>query len=297
MKLFQIVSNGKKLDVLLTETLNQMRYLLRARPEDIVPEASIFLREKKIVRHHIAVKKGAVVSILVPEKFLIKPCFELTTDHIAYEDSDIIIIDKPSGLPTQSTQKPGEDHLYSATIAFLTKKNPAKLAYVGLHHRLDRDTSGLVLMTKKSSANKSISDQFRDKKMIKKYRAIVEGEVPKQKRWKVEAPLRRLFESKLFRFGIDHKKGDAATTLFEYQHVLVNNHHLIECQPITGRTHQIRIHLASSQLPIIGDRLYGVTSEVRMQLHAYRLQFDHPMTGKAMDIVSQRQLELEQLPI
>lgn len=293
MKLFQVVSNGKKLETLLIETLNQMRYLLRSKPEDIIAESTVYLREKKIIRHQVVVKKGTIVSILVPDKFLLKPCFEITKDHIAYEDSDVIIIDKPSGLPTQSTQKPGEDHLYSATIAFLTERNPGKLAYVGLHHRLDRDTSGLVLMTKKSSANKSISDQFKDKKIIKKYRAIVEGEEPKQKRWKVDAPLRRLFESKTFRFGIDHKKGDDATTLFEYQKSLVNNHHLIECQPITGRTHQIRIHLASSQLPIIGDRLYGIQSDVRMQLHAYRLQFQHPITGKPLDVISQRQLELE----
>jgi 23S rRNA pseudouridine1911/1915/1917 synthase len=293
MKLFQIVSGGQKLETLLTQSLNQLRQYLRAKPEQVLAQAHVYLREKKIVRHQIFVKKGTIVSILVPETMLLKPCFELTESQIAYEDNEIIVVDKPPGLPTQSTQVPGEDHLFASVIAYLTQKNPSKLAYVGLHHRLDRDTSGLVLLTKKSSANKSISDQFKERKIKKSYKALVEGEKPHPPKWKVEEPIRRLFGAKDFRFGIDHKKGDEAMTLFEWQKSIGQNYQLIECQPLTGRTHQIRIHLAHSRLPIVGDRLYGAKSHLRMQLHAYRLQFQHPKTEKMLDVKSNQSLEGE----
>lgn len=147
-------------------------------------------------------------------------------------------------------------------------------------------------MTKKSSANKSISDQFKDRKIIKKYLAIVQGDKPAQTKWKVEAPIRRLHGAKDFRFGIDHKKGDEAVTLFNYIKEIDKNHQLIECQPITGRTHQIRIHLASCQMPIVGDRLYGVKSDRRLQLYAHRLQFEHPKTGEKLDLTSKRSLDI-----
>jgi 23S rRNA pseudouridine1911/1915/1917 synthase len=286
MKLYQIVSSGLKLETLLVNSLNQFRHVLRAPSEKVIAESHVYLREKKIVRHQIFVKKGAIVSVLVPDALFTKLPFQLSEDQIVYEDGDIIVVDKPSGLSTQSTQTPGEDHLYGAVIAYLTAKNPSKLAYVGLHHRLDRDTSGLVLMTKKSSANKSISDQFKERQIQKRYLAVVEGAVPEPKRWKTEAAIGRIYGSKEFRFGIDNKKGDPATTLFEYQKSLDATHHVIECQPITGRTHQIRIHLASHKLPIVGDRLYGVKSDKRMQLFAYRLQFKHPITQKKMDLSS-----------
>lgn len=291
MKLFQVVSSGLKLDTLLVNTINSVRHLLRAQTEQVLKESHVYLREKKIVRHQVLVKKGTVVSVLVPNAMMAKPPFEISANHIVYEDPEIIVVDKPSGLPTQATQKPGEDHLYSAVIAHLTERNPSKLAYVGLHHRLDRDTSGLVLLTKKSSANKSISDQFKERSIHKKYLAVVEGEEPAQKRWKVEAPIHRIFGSKEFRFGIDHKKGDSAITLFEYKKSLGGQRHLVECEPITGRTHQIRIHLAHSRLPIVGDRLYGVKADIRMQLHAYRLQLKHPRTDEKMDLQSSFHLD------
>lgn len=291
MKLIQVVSSGLKLETLLTNTLNSLRHLTKDKPENLLSASHVYLREKKIVRHQVQIKKGTLVSILIPDHFFVKVPFVLTAEQIVYEDSEIIVVDKPPGLSTQSTQTPGEDHLFAAVIAYLTEKNPSKLAYVGLHHRLDRDTSGLILLTKKSSANKSISDQFKERRILKKYLAVVEGEKPHPPKWKTEAPIRRIFGSKEFRFGIDHKKGDPATTLFEYQRSLNEKHHIIECQPITGRTHQIRIHLASHKLPIVGDRTYGVKSEKRMQLHAYRLQFTHPKTEKKMDLVSSRPMD------
>ena len=292
MKLIQVVSNGLKLETLLINTLNALRHLTKATSEKMVEESHIYLREKKIVRHQIFVKKGTVVSILSPDSLYAKMPFQLSSSHIVYEDSDIIVVDKPSGLSTQSTQTPGEDHLFAAVIAYLTEQTPSKLAYVGLHHRLDRDTSGLVLMTKKSSANKSISDQFKDRKIKKNYLAIVQGEKPTQSKWKVEAPISRLHGAKDFRFGINHKKGDEAVTLFNYVKSIDQNHHLIECQPITGRTHQIRIHLASCQVPIVGDRLYGIKSDKRLQLYAHNLQFEHPKTGEKMNLSAKRSLDI-----
>lgn len=291
MKLIQVVGAELKLETLLQHTVNSLRHLLKMQTDDVIAQSLIFLREKRILRHQVRVKKGTVVSLLIPQKLLLKPSFQITSAHVVYEDNEVIVVDKPPGLPTQPTQKPGEDHLFGAVISFLTERQPGKLAYVGLHHRLDRDTSGLVLMTKKTSANKSISDQFRERSIHKKYLAISQGESPKDQKWKVEAPIRRVYGTKEFRFGIDRKKGDEAITLFEHKKRITPELQLIECSPVTGRTHQIRIHLAHSQLPILGDRVYGVPSPHRMQLHAYKLLFKHPVSGKKIEVESSRKLE------
>ena len=91
---------------------------------------------------------------------------------------------------------------------------------------------------------------------------------------------------------MDAKKGDPAETRFSLIKSLSDDHHLIECQPITGRTHQIRIHLASCGLPILGDGLYGVQTGGRMMLHAYQLEFKHPKTQKMLEVKSSQNLSL-----
>lgn len=232
------------------------------------------------------------VTLFIPAEYFREPVFTLAKDQIIYEDQDIVVLDKPAGLPTQPTLKNFEDNLHGAAICYYTLQRPQKLAYVGLHHRLDRDTAGLVLMTKRPSANKSIADQFRDRLIRKKYIACVEGEKPAELVWSVDAPIGRVHNYRGgFKFGVDLKKGDKALTHFKYLSSLSAHQHIIECMPVTGRTHQIRIHLSYSRLPIMGDRLYGTTSSLGLQLQAYQLEFSHPKTKKTMIVTSHQKLE------
>lgn len=293
MKYLQLISTGRPLGSLLNLGLGSLQNIFRKPLADVLDESFVYVRENRTRNAKAFIKKKAAVTVLVPTSLISKNVFTLKKDDIVFEDGDIVVIDKPSGISTQPTQTPGQDHLFGAVIAYYTEKNPGKLAYIGLHHRLDRDTSGLLLFAKKSSMNKAISDQFQNHKIKKKYQAIVSGEKPAKEKWTVDAPIARLHHLKnKFMFGIDKKKGDRALTHFRYIKSLQDDRHVIECEPVTGRTHQLRIHLAYSKLPIIGDAVYGKASDERMLLHASTLEFAHPRTGTTMVVKSNRNLIL-----
>ena len=196
---------------------------------------------------------------------------------IAYQDKNLIVLDKPTGLPTQKTLKKNETNLFEQVqIHFvLEKKFPVGLPYVGLHHRLDRDTSGLVLMTKQRSANKEVSLLFKDRKIKKTYLAKTEWvrEI-KKKKWIEKGSIARSPKKNQPFFFQVKKEGQSAQTEFEWVESCEDQWHLFKCYPKTGRTHQIRVHLAHCGFPVLGDRLYGnKESAPRLMLHAQALEF------------------------
>lgn len=209
--------------------------------------------------------------------------------EIAFEDKHIVVFDKPEGLPTQPTLKSYEDNLFfQARLFYLQeKKFPVGLPYVGLHHRLDRGTSGLVLMTKQRQANKEVSDLFKNRKITKEYEAIVEwgdGDLPS--RWRQEDPIKRKTgQKKKFFFMVD-PTGDSAISEFQVLEKKEGECFHVACFPKTGRTHQLRVHLSHKGHPILGDSVYGrKKSAPRLMLHAARLQFrfnghDHEIRSK-----------------
>lgn len=196
---------------------------------------------------------------------------------IVHEDRDIVILNKPSGLSTQSTLKPHETHLFGEVKLFYLKQKkwPVNLPYVGLHHRLDRDTSGLVLMTKKKSINKEVSELFKQRKITKKYLALVEGsEGSPPEKWVDKNRIKRGFSPRHpFIFKVAKSGGNDALSEFRYMKTLDDGSHLVEALPKTGRTHQLRVHLSSKGWPIKGDRIYNRASKGELKLHAYRLEF------------------------
>lgn len=219
---------------------------------------------------------------------LIKP------ESIVFEDEWLIVVNKEAGVPTQPTIDPNRPNLFDLTKKFLAKRE-GKEVYLGLHHRLDRDTSGLVLFTKKEEANKGVSELFTQHQIQKTYHALV---LPTP-----EAPVltqRQEFEVKNYlakvsaknentRFGSVKSGGDPAHTLFRVLEVFKGAYWL-EAQPRTGRTHQIRVHTSEMGLPILGDpqyfpkNVFSLISAPRLLLHAYQLEFNHPITGKAIKI-------------
>lgn len=249
-----------------------------------------FVKDKKIKDLSFKPLKNALLTFLLPEEVYKKHFFIFKDTMMAYEDDALAIVDKPPGLSTQGTHKVGEDHLYGAMMAYYTKNHGNKLAYVGLHHRLDRDTSGLVLFTKKSSANKSIAEQFQDHKIKKKYHAVVVGTKPTKEEWMCEESIIRDHSSdKIFRFKTS-AKGDSARTHFRWLKEISPGQQLIECVPYTGRTHQIRVHLHFCGWPILGDRTYGRHPHIRMMLHATELTLLHPITLAPLTVRSKNDL-------
>jgi len=208
-------------------------------------------------------------------------------ERILFEDEGLIVVDKPAGLPTQPTLDARRPSVLSTLQAFLQERDGGT-PYLGLHHRLDRDTSGAVLFTRDPRANKGISALFAGKAVRKTYLALTVAGAATPDTWEVENYLGVVGrEGKASRFGAVRSGGDPARTSFRVVERLPGAL-LVEASPHTGRTHQIRVHLAEGGHAIVGDPFYGGPTRVRtgdgtvavprVMLHAAALEFVHPMT-------------------
>lgn len=198
---------------------------------------------------------------------------------VVYEDADLLVVDKPSGLPTQATVDRRRANLYD----LLLKSN--RWAYVGLHHRLDAPTSGLVLLTKSKKANKPVAELFRERGMRKTYHCLVSRK-PETVRFEIRNHLKAVKErSGKTKMRSTASGGDYAETEF-YLEAEGEKVFLLRAHPKTGRMHQIRVHLAEANFPILGDTLYGQRDDrfARVMLHASGLIFAHPISQKPMEI-------------
>jgi RluA family pseudouridine synthase len=201
---------------------------------------------------------------------------------ILLEDEWIIGVNKPAGLPTQPTLDEARANLYALLQKFLRARDGAD-AYVGLHHRLDRDTSGAMVFTKKKAANAEIGRAFQEHLAKKTYVAIVATARELPATWQVDNFLARE-KGKAGRMVAVRAGGDRAITDFRVLGA-APGYAVVEARPRTGRMHQIRVHLAGGGAPIVGDRTYGGPTKTsgnaevsRVMLHAVALTFPHPIT-------------------
>ena len=217
--------------------------------------------------------------------------YEVKSQDILFEDDWIILINKPPGIPTEGTVVATRDSLHGAVLRYLTKKNlnPDSPPYLGLHHRLDKETSGVILFTKDKGVNKAIHDMFLHHQAQKTYLALCVKAPGVRSSFTVENHLGRISpKSTAAKWGA-LAGGDWAKTDFQISETIKNGY-LIQAMPLTGRTHQIRVHLSGVGLPLWGDELYGgpmVVGETkipRVMLHALKLTFPHPHTHEIMTI-------------
>lgn len=190
---------------------------------------------------------------------------------ILYEDDDVIVVNKPSGLLTHAkgglSDEPTVAEIIRPKTSFATDTDRP-----GIVHRLDRDTSGLLIIAKNPESAAHLQRQFAERTAKKTYIAITDGK-PKLNAAKIDLPIGRN-PSAPSTFRIDPNGKPAQTTY----HVLAENdaQSLVELKPTTGRTHQLRVHLAHLNTPILGDRVYGKSSDCRMMLHAQKLEITLP---------------------
>lgn len=211
--------------------------------------------------------------------------------QVLYEDNDIIAINKSAGLLSQGTPDPNRPHVVSV-LKKQFMNSGQKEVDLYLHHRLDKDTSGVLLLGKSQRANAPLTEIFRQHQIQKTYLALslrknISINFDQQQEFKVEnhlAPVRGT-NKQLMRMVPVNKGGWRAETHFRCLEIF-SNFYLMEAKPITGRTHQIRVHLAGEKLPIAGDNLYGgkSTAVPRLLLHAKTLSLNHPITGEALVI-------------
>ena len=213
----------------------------------------------------------------------LKP-LELALD-VVYEDNDVLVINKPKGLVVH----PGGGH-YDDTLVNALIYNEKELSNinglnrVGIVHRIDKDTSGLLLICKNNFAHKEIASQLETHSMHREYIALVDGIITSDS-GKIIGKIGRSKDNRL-KMAIDNINGKEAITHFE---VLkrYKKYTLIKCRLETGRTHQIRVHMSSINHPIVGDKIYGGSTSLYNEgqlLHAYNLTFIQPSTKKEVNV-------------
>jgi 23S rRNA pseudouridine1911/1915/1917 synthase len=203
--------------------------------------------------------------------------------RIAYEDEHLLVVDKRAGVVVH----PAPGHARGTLVQGLLDRGAAggDPDRPGIVHRLDRDTSGLLVVARSAEAHARLQRLVRRRALEREYLALVRGR-PRSRRGRIEAPIGR-DRARPFRQSLDTDSPRDAVTHFEVER-LWPAHALLSVRLVTGRTHQIRVHLAAIGLPVVGDAGYGVPepSLGRQFLHAGRLAFPHPFTGEAVEVES-----------
>jgi 23S rRNA pseudouridine1911/1915/1917 synthase len=209
------------------------------------------------------------------------PLPELT---VAYADDHLLVVDKPAGVVVHPARGHASGTLAQALAAAGAKGGEEDRP--GIVHRLDRDTSGLLVVARSHETYELLQQLVRRRALTREYLALVVGK-PRSRRGTIDAPVGRDRHDRL-RHSLDTDTPRDAVTHFELEELLPR-HSLLRVRLETGRTHQIRVHLAAIDLPVSGDTTYGVARDLGLErqfLHAARLAFSHPVTGAPVDVSS-----------
>ncbi len=244
----------------------------------------VIVNNRRVKDFDYRLKRGDRVSICIDEKI---PEFNFSKEWIVFEDKYLIVLNKPQGMTTQGTMCYDINHLYYFVKRYLN-------GYAGLHHRLDRDTSGLVLFTKRREVNKKVGELFKNREIKKTYIAIVHGRLESEV--EINKPIGLIPLSEPKKWWVDMPDSKEAITIVKPVRVF-NAFTLVKAIPLTGRTHQIRVHLAGEGYPIVGDRFYNPEDSTgySLMLHCNKLEFNHPVSGKRVKIVSDMPLRFKKI--
>jgi 23S rRNA pseudouridine1911/1915/1917 synthase len=237
-------------------------------------------------------RAGDVLEVEIPERRASELEPEQLDLRIAFEDDHLLVVDKPAGIVVH----PSAGHERGTLVHGLLGHALAggeEAERPGIVHRLDRDTSGLLVVARSEEAHRRLQSLLRKRELVREYLALVRGR-PRSKRGRIEAPVGR-DRTDPTRISLDTSRPRDAVTNFEVAEVLPR-HALLRVRLETGRTHQIRVHLEAIDLPVSGDPAYGIENDLGLQrqfLHAARLAFAHPFTGEPVDCESPLPPDLE----
>lgn len=281
---FSVTTSGERLDKIIVAHVGDS--LSRAQIQALIEEGKVTVNDKA-VKAGVRLRGGETIRVSIP----IKDAPETVTPEpiplvVVYEDDDLAVIDKAAGM----TVHPGVNNETGTLVSAILSRWPQIAAMnieekrVGIVHRLDKDTSGLIVVAKHDTARRKLMTQFQERSVEKTYLALLERR-PKTSSGRIEAPIARDPQNRK-RMAVQ-REGRAAITEFT---VIDDNFQagqaLVRIRILTGRTHQIRVHMAFIGCPIVGDTVYGFRKQrLRLKrhfLHAAELSFQQPTTGQTL---------------
>ncbi len=243
---------------------------------------------QKIKKNHV-LSEGEAITLQIPEAKKLAVVAQNIALDIVYQDSDLVVVNKPAGMVVHPAPGNNSGTLVNALLYHV--KDLSDIGGVirpGIVHRIDKDTSGLLMVAKNNLAHQSLAAQLKVHSVERKYLAVVRGGF-KKPRGTVDQPLGRSRHNRL-KMAIEPNGGRRAVTHYRLIEQF-GEISLLECQLETGRTHQIRVHMASIGHPLVGDPIYGIKRDRQkgegQLLHAALLGFEHPRTGQQMSFTAE----------
>lgn len=274
--------SGERVDKYLSELLeNQTRSYI----QKLIKDNAVIVNEK-IVKANYKISTGDIIEITIPDAVILDIQPQNIPLDILFEDDDILVVNKPKGMVVHPSAGHYDGTLVNA-IMYHCKENLSGINGVlrpGIVHRIDMDTTGALVICKNDVSHLSLTAQLKVHSITRKYRAIVHNNM-KDEEGTIDAPIgRHSIDRK--KMAINLKNGKESITHYKVLKRF-GNYTYVECQLETGRTHQIRVHMASIHHPILGDSIYGPSkSPFHLQgqtLHAMVLGFRHPRTGEYVE--------------
>ena len=284
--IFKSKDNGMRLDkVLVSFLIDKSRSFV----SNLIDDCKVLVNGK-ISKASLKVKENDVIEVEIPEA---KP-LEVTSENIplkiVYEDEDILIIDKPQGMVVHPSFGHNEHTLVNAILYHCKDLSGINgVIRPGIVHRIDKDTSGLICVAKNDVAHNFLAEQLKNHTMQRTYMALVRG-VIKENHGTINMPIGRDKRNRQ-KMAVTKENSKEAITNFDVIKRYSNNT-LVECHLLTGRTHQIRVHMAYIEHPVEGDPLYGGRSYKKLYsggqlLTAVKLKLVHPRSKKEMEFVTE----------
>jgi 23S rRNA pseudouridine1911/1915/1917 synthase len=276
-------AEGERLDIFITDNLEQIS---RSMVQTLIKTGLVMVNGEKVkASYHL--KEGEEIEVLLPEaqEEAIQP--QDIPLPIMYQDEDLVIVDKPKGMVVHPAHGNWDQTMVNALLYHIHDLSGINGELrPGIVHRLDKDTSGVMVVAKNDQAHRNLAEQIREHTIKREYIALVHG-VIKENLGTIDAPIGR---SKLDRKKMAViKDGRRAVSNYEVMKRF-NNYTLVKVTLLTGRTHQIRVHFAYIKHPVVGDPLYGSAKKHfdldSQALHACLLGFDHPRSGDYMEFSS-----------
>ncbi len=283
---------GKRLDHYLQEKLPQFS---RSRLQDWIRDGRVELNGAAKTKSSLVLKGGEKISVAPADPPPLHATAEDLPVEVLYEDDDVVAVNKPAGIVVHAGAGNHAGTLVNRLVhRFQSLSTVGGEARPGIVHRLDKDTSGVILVAKHDAAHRALAEQFASRTTEKIYLALVQGSVPNDS-GKITLKIAR-DPAKRIRMSARPDTGRTALTEYKVQQRFGTKYTYLRIRIGTGRTHQIRVHFSTIGHPVVGDALYGASSksglEKRFFLHAHRIRFDSPSTGERITVESPLPAEL-----